>query len=143
MSKMVLCLGMVLLTGCGGSDFDGKWNGTLGSTGTCDSGPFLGGSGTGDIGMEVSGAELKVTYLPCGKDVLADIVGDTATLRATTCREAASGSAGRETLKITGGTLVLSGDKMTITAEIDELTTNGQQPGNCDVSNKGTLTKAE
>ena len=131
---------LVVLLGCGGGSGD-TWTGTFGgaiaTTGSCVDVPPI--WFPAHFVISANGSTLTWTA-PCGAMATATVDGSTATVHPYDCPALTAGPL-TESLTITGGTLTLAGNSLSVTFN-GTATTSGMT-GPCLVTFTGTLARQE
>lgn len=152
--KMVLAFCASFFEACGasgggvGGDGDsgvtsGSWVGTyagpLTSSGTCSDGtPYPTTPQSSSLTITQSGGTISWMG-SCGATAVADVSGNTATVRQYSCPSQMSGSNTIQ-LTVTGGVLTLSGNSLSVNF-VARATIAGATTGSCNISVTGTLAR--
>lgn len=145
---MVLCVSTLVACGAsggggGGGTTEGSWAGTytgpLTSSGTCSDGsPFPSTPESSSLTITQSGSTIS-WMASCGATAVADVSGNTATIRQYSCPSQMSGS-NTVQFTVTGGVLTLSGNSLSANI-VARATIAGATTGSCNISVTGTLAR--
>ncbi len=147
---LVGCLCAATLGGCGAADngtgggntgvaWAGTYEGPLTSTGTCSDGsPYPSSPTNSRLSFTQSGTILSWTA-SCGATAIADVSGNTATIRQYSCPSQMSGS-NTVQFTVSTGVLTLTGNSLAVNISA-RAALSGATTGSCNISVTGTLAR--
>lgn len=128
----------LLLTACG-PDFAGNYTGGVTITGSCSDGS--GGVDTLTTEWTIADSGDELTIIPGGNcgNLTASVDGNLAEIRQKTCPAHTGASGNTTTETVTGGTLALKGDALSVSVDTNAQITGPSGAGTCRYLTAGTL----